>query len=70
VYFEQSECYSNLKTLRGRQYYFQKLTQFSYGNNVQDPPASNIDGFHPRDTWVSTIQLYRTMVNKVNVFVT
>jgi hypothetical protein len=34
----------------GRQYSFQKLTQFSLGNNVLDAPISNIDGFLSRDT--------------------
>jgi hypothetical protein len=27
-----------------------KLTQFSQGNNVLDPPASNTDGFLTRET--------------------
>jgi hypothetical protein len=35
AYFEQSECYCNFKTLRGRQHSLQKLTQFSQGNNVE-----------------------------------
>jgi hypothetical protein len=31
-------------------YFFHKATQFSQGDNVLDPPASNINGFLPRDT--------------------
>jgi hypothetical protein len=57
AYSEQSECYCNLKTLRGRMHSFQKLTQFSKGNYVKDPPPSNIDDFLPSDTRVSTIHL-------------
>jgi hypothetical protein len=43
--------------LRGRQYSFQKLIQFSQGNNVQDIPA---------DTRVSPIHL-KGIFHKVNV---
>jgi hypothetical protein len=32
----------------GTKYSFQKLTQFSQGNNVLDAPPSNIDGFVSR----------------------
>jgi hypothetical protein len=35
-------------------YSFHKLTQFSQGNKVLDPTASNIDGFLPRDTLLLT----------------
>jgi hypothetical protein len=38
-------------------YTFQKLTQFSQGNNVIDIAASNIDGVLRRDTCVSSTQL-------------
>jgi hypothetical protein len=30
-----------MKTLSGRQYSFQQVTQFSQGDKVQDTPASN-----------------------------
>jgi hypothetical protein len=33
-------------------YFFQKLTEFTLGNNVLDAPASNRDGFVWRDTCV------------------
>jgi hypothetical protein len=36
---------SPLKTLMGMQYFFQKLTQLSQGNNEPDAHASNLDGF-------------------------
>jgi hypothetical protein len=48
--FAQSLCSSHLKTLTGRQYSFQKETQFSKGNNVLNPPAANINGFLTRYT--------------------
>jgi hypothetical protein len=35
----QTELFSNLKILICRMYSFQKLTQFSQGNNVLDAPA-------------------------------
>jgi hypothetical protein len=34
--------------------FFQKLTQFSQGNNVMDVPAVNRDGVLSRDTFVSS----------------
>jgi hypothetical protein len=33
-------------------HFFQKLTEFTLGNNVLDAPASNTDGFVWRDTCV------------------
>jgi hypothetical protein len=38
---EKNESFTILKTLIGRQYSFQKLTQFSQGNNVLHAAASN-----------------------------
>jgi hypothetical protein len=38
-----------MKRLRGRQYSFKKLTQFSVGNIVVDPPVSNIDALLTRE---------------------
>jgi hypothetical protein len=52
---EQNVPLSPLKTLIGRQYSFQKLSQFSQGNNVLDAPPSNIDGFLARNTCDSSI---------------
>jgi hypothetical protein len=57
AYLEQIEHFFPLKTLLGRQYSFQKLTQFSQGNNMLDGPPSNIDGFLSRDTYVSSTQM-------------
>jgi hypothetical protein len=42
---EQNECFLSLNSLIDRQYSFQKLTEFSHGNNVLDDPASFIDDF-------------------------
>jgi hypothetical protein len=41
---EQREPISTLKNLNSRKYSFQKLTQFSQGNNVLDAPAFIKDG--------------------------
>jgi hypothetical protein len=35
-----------------RKYSFEKVTQFSLGNNALDVPASNTDDFLSRDTCV------------------
>jgi hypothetical protein len=42
---EENEPFTILKILIGRKDSFQKLTQFSHGNNVLEAAASNIDGF-------------------------
>jgi hypothetical protein len=55
---------SGLKHLTCRKYSFQKLTEFSQGNNVQDDPESNIHGFLWRDTCVSSSQLNRPIWRK------
>jgi hypothetical protein len=47
--FVQSSCSSHMKTLKVRQCFFQKLTQFPQGNFVLQPPASHIDGFLTRE---------------------
>jgi hypothetical protein len=49
---KQNEHFSNLKAVIFWQYFFQKLTEFTLGNNVLDAPASNTDGFVWRDTCV------------------
>jgi hypothetical protein len=41
---EQNEPNSTLNNLNCRKYYFQKLSQFSKGNNMLVAAASNIDG--------------------------
>jgi hypothetical protein len=50
AYLEQNVCFSTLKTLKGRLYSFQKLTQLSQGDKVVDTPASNLDGFNWTDS--------------------
>jgi hypothetical protein len=62
---EQNECLPPLKSLIGRQYFFQKQTQFSQGKNVLDAPLSNIDVFLLRHTCVSTIELNNTIWKKM-----
>jgi hypothetical protein len=47
----------HLEILIGRQYSFQKLTQFSHRNNVLDAPASELDGFLLRDKCDSSIRV-------------
>jgi hypothetical protein len=42
-----------------RKYSFQKLPQFSQGNNLLDADASDRDGSLPKDTCVSSTQLDR-----------
>jgi hypothetical protein len=67
VYFEQNELFATMKTLTGRKYSSQKLTQFLQGNNVLDAPASNIDGFLSSKAYVSSTLLNRPISNKVRV---
>jgi hypothetical protein len=57
AYLEETEPISTLKNLSCRKYSFQKLTQFSLGNNVLDAPASNTISFLLRETDVSSTQL-------------
>jgi hypothetical protein len=47
---EQRWCFSPMKILRSRQYFFKKLTQFTVLNKVLDPLASNINDSLPRAT--------------------
>jgi hypothetical protein len=47
---EENECFSSLKILIGRQYSFQKLTQFSQGNKLPDACPPKFDGFLSRET--------------------
>ena len=49
--------FSALKILISKKYSFQKLTQFSKGNNVLDAGASKMQLFHWRDTCVTSTQL-------------
>jgi hypothetical protein len=65
---EQNELFSTLKTMICRKYSFQKLNEFSQGNNVPDVPASNSDGFLWRDTCVSSTQLNRPICRKQSLF--
>jgi hypothetical protein len=46
------------------QYSFQKLTQFSQGNNVLDAPPSNIDVFLLKYTCLYSTQLSRPIWKK------
>jgi hypothetical protein len=62
------ELFSTLKTEICWKYSFQKLTQFSQGNNVLDAAASNIDVILWRDTCVSLTQMNRPIgANRVHL---
>jgi hypothetical protein len=67
AYREKNECFSPLKSLIGRQYSFQKLTQFSLGKKVLNAPASILHGFFSGDTCVSSPQLNNPVWNKTCV---
>jgi hypothetical protein len=54
-----------LKSMIGRPYSSQKLTQCLQGNNMEDVSGSNIDGFPSRDTCVCSTQLNRPIWNKM-----
>jgi hypothetical protein len=56
-YLEQNDPLSTWKTVKSRNFSFQKLTLFSQGNNVLDTAASNIDRFLWRESEVSSTQL-------------
>jgi hypothetical protein len=64
---EHNECFSPLKSLIARHYSFQNGTQFPQGNKLIDSPASNIDGFLSRDTFVSSTHLYRNIWNTLSI---
>jgi hypothetical protein len=49
-YFAESWCFSPMKTLRGRQNSFQKITQFTVLSKLPDPLASNINDCLPQAT--------------------
>jgi hypothetical protein len=59
AYLEQTMPIAKLKYLTFSKYSFQKVTQFSLGNNLVDAPVSNIDGFLSRDTCISSTQVTR-----------
>jgi hypothetical protein len=52
--FGAKRAYQHLETPNLQKVIFQKLTQFSQGNNLLNAPASNTDGFLLRDTCVSS----------------
>jgi hypothetical protein len=54
----------HLKNLHSRNSSFQKLTEFSKGNNVLYAHAYNAEGFPWRETHVSSIQLNRPISKK------
>jgi hypothetical protein len=67
AYLKQREPIPTLKNLSCKMYSFQKLTQFSQGNNVLDAPASKTDCFLSRDTCVSSTHLNRSVWNKMSL---
>jgi hypothetical protein len=48
-------------------YSYQKVTQSSQVNNVLDAPVYNIFGFLLRDSYVSSTQLDRLILNKISL---
>jgi positive regulator of sigma E activity len=54
AYLEQTEPVSTLKIVIFGKYSFQKLTQFSHGNNMLEALPFNTDGFLSSDTCVSS----------------
>jgi hypothetical protein len=63
VYWRKGSL-SLLSNMSSKRLFFQELTEFSQRTNVPDGPASNRDGFHLRDTCVSSPQLKMTICNK------
>jgi hypothetical protein len=64
---EQNEHFSPLDSLTDRKHSFQKVTQFSEGNNVLCSPSCNAAGFLLRVTRVSSAQLTRPVWTKMHV---
>jgi hypothetical protein len=60
-YLEQNEPLKTWKILICRKYSFQRVTEFSHGNNVLQTEASSIDGFLRRDICFTSTQLKRTI---------
>jgi hypothetical protein len=52
AYLEKAEPKFTMKHLSCKKDCFQKLTQFSQDNNVEDVHASNADVFLSRDTYI------------------
>jgi hypothetical protein len=49
-----------------RKYSFQRVSEFSQGNNLLEAAASNMDGFLWRDTFVSSSQLNRAICRNMS----
>jgi hypothetical protein len=56
--------FSFLENCELQEVFLQKLTQFSYENNVLDAVVVNVDGFVLRDTFVPSTQLNRPTWHK------
>jgi hypothetical protein len=55
---------STLKKVSWRTYFFQKLNEFSQGNNVLDTPTSSPDAVLVRDTCVSSLSWIELIVKR------
>ena len=64
---QRSESFSSWKILICMKKYFQKVTQFSQGNNVLHATASNRHGFLWVGAYVSSSQLNRPIWSKQNL---
>jgi hypothetical protein len=65
---EEKELVFPMENPRSKMYSFEKLTQFSEGNNALDAAASNIDGFLCGDTCLSSMQLSSPIWNSLSLF--
>jgi hypothetical protein len=54
-----------LKCQTDREYFLERFTQFSKGNNLQDTAASNLYHILPRDTCVSSDLQYRPILHRM-----
>jgi hypothetical protein len=66
AYWEQTQPITTLETMVCRKYSFQRVSEFSQGNNLLEAAASNMDGFLWRDTFVSSSQLNRAICRNMS----
>ena len=61
---ETNRAYLHLEKAKLQEVYVPKLTHFSQGNYVLDPPACNTDGLLFSDTCISSVEMNRPILNK------
>jgi hypothetical protein len=67
AYGEQNQPLSNKKIVICRKYFFKNKLNSHRENNVTDAAATNIDGFHWRDTCLSSTQRNRPIWSKHSI---